>query len=123
MKYFKHLERYLLRVPRSTRAHVGCLIVYRGVVIAIGHNQLKSHPLQAHYKNYRIYLHAEVDALRKALRVIHEDDLMYCKVYVLRLKYSDTGWIQAMAKPCMDCMSTLVNFGVMVDNISWTTET
>jgi len=120
MKYFKQLEKYLLRVPRQTRAHVGALIVYRGCVVAIGHNQLKSHPLQATYKNYRIYLHAEIDALRKALRVIHEDELPQCHLYVLRLKRGGEGWIQGCAKPCLDCMSVLVGFGFLEDNIIWT---
>ena len=120
MKYFNQLEKYLLRVPRQTRAHVGAMLVYRGCIIATGHNQLKSHPLQATYKNYRIYLHAEIDALRKALRVIGEDDLAQCHLYVLRLKKGDKGWIRGCAKPCQDCMSVLVGFGLQVDKILWT---
>ena len=125
-KYFKQIEDYLLKVPRQTRvhgqtiAHVGALIVYRGCILALGHNQLKSHPLQADYKNYRIYLHAEMDALRKALRSIGKEELAQCYLYVLRLKRGGRGWIRGCAKPCNDCMVVLVGFGLQEGRILWT---
>lgn len=87
--------------------------IFRGNdLISIGVNQNKTHPFQARYaKNVEaIYLHAEIDAIVKALKVISPEELQRCSMYVLRFKRGDetTG----LAKPCSGCTRAIAAFGI-----------
>lgn len=84
-------------------------------IIAIGVNQLKSHPLQARFgKNAdSIYLHAEIDAIRNALKVVPMHELHNVTMYVARADGK-------LSKPCKGCQRAIVHFGIT--NIHWTGE-
>lgn len=91
-------------------------IVLKNEIIAIGTNRDKTHPLQDMYKKnpHAKLLHAEIDAIRQALRVVDEIDLIRCDLYVVRVKYIGNGrrrqMIVAESKPCCGCSRAIENF-------------
>ena len=107
-----------------TRAHVGCLITYKGIPIASGCNSNKTHPMQEEYNRYRKNKHdpqefipkrhAEITALSK-IRDLNLDSRKL-EVYVYRIRKDQK---YGMARPCPSCMQALKDMGV--HNINYTT--
>jgi len=92
-------------------------VVYKKTVISIGLNQMKTHPLQSEFGTNEdsIYLHAEIDAIRKALQIIDKDQLKLCDMYVARVKkpYPETDfYITGLSKPCPGCLKAIKSFGI-----------
>ena len=85
-------------------------------LVAIGVNQLKSHPLQKKFgmSDESIYLHAEVDAIRNALKKVSPLDLKKATMYVAKSK----SGAARMSKPCTGCQKAIIHFGI--PNIFWT---
>ena len=75
----------------------------------VGYNSKKSHPLQKKFgsNNKAIYLHAEMDAIRKAYRV--EGNISGSKLYVARTTADENP---AMACPCEACEEAIHHFGI-----------
>ena len=87
---------------------LGCVIVNKNKVIAMGHNSLKTHPRSPSFYKF---LHAETHALIKSGR----KELKGSDVYVARkLKNGNS----ALARPCIDCEKALLEAGV--ENIYFT---
>jgi tRNA(Arg) A34 adenosine deaminase TadA len=85
--------------------------------VYIGFNSRKTHPLQLKFNPHNpsaIHLHAELDAIRKAVRV-HGGNLSDFSLYVARVHRS--GQV-ALAKPCKGCQGAIVAFGIK--DIQWT---
>lgn len=116
------LWRYTLSVSRCANARVGAILTYKNTIVSFGSNSYKSHPLQKKYgKNANsIYLHAEIDAIRNALRVF--DDLSRCKLWICRAKRSSQfgPMVRAMSRPCSGCQKALEAFGLK--QVVYTTE-
>jgi tRNA(Arg) A34 adenosine deaminase TadA len=93
-------------------------IVYRKHLIATGINSYKTHPWMSEERGYRpdqIYLHAEVDAIRNALRLITQAQLAKCDLYVVRIKRpcsNSTFWVHGLAKPCPGCQKIIKTFDI-----------
>jgi len=96
---------------------MGAVLAYRNRVVAVGQNSTKSHPLAAKYsKNEKaICLHAEIDAIKNALKVVDVEDLNKMTLYVARVKR--TGLI-GNAKPCNGCQRAIETFGI--GSVVWT---
>ena len=73
---------------------------------------MKSDPFQARYaKNSEcIYLHAEIHAIKNALKHVSVNELSKASLYVLRVRKEDGMW--AMSKPCSGCMRAIAEFGI-----------
>lgn len=70
----------------------------------------------------RFYLHAEIDAIRKAIRRIGKDRLRDCSMYVARWKRTQTQEdVQGLAKPCKGCSKALEVYGIA--DVYWTENT
>ncbi len=98
-------------------------IVYRGHLIATGVNSYKTHPLMLGWgKNSdSIYLHAEIDAIKNALRLVTQAQLTKCDIYIVRVKRPDNGkngWVEGLAKPCPGCRRAIESFGLK--RVLWT---
>jgi deoxycytidylate deaminase len=100
-------------------------IVYRKHLIATGVNQYKTHPIMMPENGYRegqIFLHAEIDAIKNALKLITQEQLAKCDLYVLRVKRPDVpwskDWVYGLAKPCRGCQRMIASFGIQ--NILYT---
>lgn len=104
---------------------LGCVIAYKGSILAKGCNSDKTHPMQEHYNQYRFkntghkYLPAKCHAEMRALAKIKYLDIDFsdAQIYVYReLKNGK----RAMARPCPACMNALKNKGIV--KIYYTTD-
>jgi tRNA(Arg) A34 adenosine deaminase TadA len=93
-------------------------IVYKKHLIATGINQYKTHPWMSEQRGYKpdqVYLHAEIDAIRNALKLVTQDQLTKCDIYVVRVKRPNEksrNWIHGLAKPCPGCSAVIKTFGI-----------
>lgn len=92
-------------------------VVYRNRIISFGMNSMKSHPMAAKYsKNeHAIFLHAEVAAIKNALREIDVDDFTKCDLYITRVKKEKPfteKYVWGLAKPCRGCERAIAEFGL-----------
>lgn len=124
-RYFNPTERIFETLERTAidsnglagRFKMSCAIVYRKNIITIGVNSYKTHPIMNEYgvNDNAIYLHAEIDAINKALKLVSEEQLSKCDLYVLRVKREDgfnSAWIRGLAKPCDGCMKAIHRFKI-----------
>lgn len=106
------------------KTHVGCVAVYQGRIIGIGHNTNKTHPKQDYYNcfrqnnNERYFvpkLHAEIDCLNS----IRNLDINFPKVklYIYRTRHDQP---YGMARPCKSCMAAIRDLGIK--HIYYTTD-
>ena len=98
-------------------------IVYKRHLIAIGTNQPKTHPLMMTegYREDQRYRHAEVDAIRNALRLVSKEQLKECELHIVRVKrpyIASKTWVHGLAKPCAGCANVIENFGI--EKVYWT---
>lgn len=95
--------------------HVGCCVVYKGVVVSVASNCERTHPLQATYNKFRNFdpataankLHAEVHAL--SLLMNRKIDWSKASIYIYReLKNGKP----AISKPCPACSQLISDLGI-----------
>ena len=100
-----------------SNARLAAAVVYKNDIIAIGVNQNKTHPFQRRFAKHEgaIYLHAEVDAIKNAMKHISLPDLAKSKLYISRIKY-ETGSLtklqRGLAKPCSGCSRAIATFNI-----------
>lgn len=89
-------------------------VVYRNRLVAVGKNSYKSHPMMTRFgKNPEaIYLHAEVDAIKNALRVLSLQELEKSDILVVRVKKEGHDYKTCLAKPCEGCMRAIETFNL-----------
>lgn len=105
------------RNTTASGARLAAAIVYKNQVVSVGVNQKKSHPFQAKYSTNEdaIFLHAETDTIRTALRHLTEKQLSKATLYVCRIKHEDgpnTPLIWGLAKPCVGCQRAIATFDI-----------
>jgi len=124
-KYFEVLERVAIDVLPAGKQKLAALLVYRNDVIAIGTNKNKTHPLQKKYSKHddAIFLHAEIDCIKNAIRNVGEDIVAKSTMYVLRVKKPAPRvpiMIRGMAKPCCGCFEAIKDYGIQ--SVYYTTD-
>ena len=122
--FFKLAREESFKATYGGTARIGCIIVYRGGIIARGSNSNKTHTFQdisnlARYKNVgNRYLpslaHAEITALAK-IRYL-DIDFSTVSVYVYRELRNGS---LAMSRPCPACIKEIREMGIQ--NIYYTT--
>lgn len=101
----------------SLTARLAAAIVYKGDIISIGVNKMKSHPFQLKYAKMpkSIFLHAETDAIKNALKRVDQDILSRSTLYISRVKYYDStkqSVMYGLAKPCAGCQRAIATFNI-----------
>lgn len=102
----------------SSHVHIGCVLVYKGTILAKGVNSNKTHSLQAKYNIYRGFndntnnylpskCHAEINALTK----IKYLDIDFSQVHMFIYREFKNGKY-AMARPCDACMRAIQEMGI-----------
>ena len=78
-----------------TGARHAAAIVYKNQIVAYGVNQNKSHPFHSRFSEHddAIFLHAETDAIKNALRRISENELEKASLYVCRHFQTKKGYV------------------------------
>ena len=94
------LAKNVSKLSQHPKHKLGAVLVVNGKPVSVGHNQHKSHP-EAKYTG----LHAEIQALKSS----GKERIKGSSIFVYREKKN--GSI-GMSKPCKDCMSKLIKFGV-----------
>ncbi len=99
------------------RAKLAAAVVIKNEIVSIGFNRRKSHPFQAQFQSNdkQIYLHAETDAINRALKYITKEELKKATLYVARVKYRDNKTkraIWAESKPCSGCQKAIHSHGI-----------
>ena len=64
---------------------------------------------------HAVYLHAEVAAIKNALREIDVDDFSKCDIYITRVKKEapfTKKFVWGLAKPCIGCERAIAEFGL-----------
>lgn len=99
------------------RARIGCIISYKGTVLAKGFNTDRTHTDQAKYNKWRYKdcgnkylpckLHSEVAALSK----IKYLDIDFSKVHIYVYRELRDGKL-GMARPCRACMAAIKEMGI-----------
>ena len=86
-------------------------VVKRNKIISFGHNKKKTHPLQNKFNKHpqAIYLHAEIDAIKNALKRTSVEDLVGSTLYIVRTKKDGS---EGLAKPCCGCMQAIESFNI-----------
>lgn len=103
--------------PAKGNTRISAAIVYKNDIVAFGVNTRKSHPFQAKFgKNEdAVYLHAETDAIKNALKYITVEELEKSTLYICRVKFTDTHrkkMIFGLSKPCCGCARCISTFGI-----------
>lgn len=111
------LERVAIANEPVSRSRIAALLVHRNEIIAVGYNKMKSHPMAKRFQKHEeaLYLHAEIDCIKNALRIVDVDYLSKCTMYVLRVKHPENDnkkFIRGMAKPCCGCAMAIETFGI-----------
>lgn len=128
-RIFDILKEVAIATPKVAGARVSAAIVIKNKIISIGVNSLKSSPLQAKYaanKNLSIFLHAEIAAIKNALRKLDVEDFSKSSLYICRMKKDiyDNRMIHGLAKPCPGCRRAIAEFNIKrsfysLDNCGW----
>jgi tRNA(Arg) A34 adenosine deaminase TadA len=102
-----------IAIPVSN-ARIAAAIVYRGEIISIGVNSLKSDPLQARFsKNeHAIFLHAEIAAIKKALKRLSSVEMKKAELYIVRRKKLNGEACNGLAKPCQGCQRAIETYEI-----------
>lgn len=110
----KALTRIAEDVAPVSNARIAAAIVYKGDIISIGVNSYKTDPLQAKYsKNeHAIYLHAEIAAIKKAKKILTNDQLRKSELFIVRRKTNNGVFCDGLAKPCSGCQRAIETYGI-----------
>ena len=118
----------LRRIAEDIHNPVKCFRLAAGVwhknnLIGLGFNSYKTSPFQAKYGRHEhsIHLHAEVAAIKNAVRQ-QQDLSRNCTLIVVRVKKENTRsniFKLALAKPCDGCYRCIAEFGI--DNVYYST--
>ena len=111
VKIFTTLEK-IADFSDHPQHNLAAAIVLRNKFVSFGYNRLKTDPFQARFgKNSdAIFLHAEIHAIKNALRRIDVEDFKRADLYVMRVMTGERKW--GMAKPCAGCMRAIAEFGI-----------
>lgn len=95
-------------------AKVSACVVSRGQIVGIGTNKNKTHPFQAKFAKNKeaIFLHAEINAIRDAMRVLSLEGLQNSCLYICRMKQDKGKYVFGLAKPCEGCFRAIVTFNI-----------
>ena len=119
------LTKVAIASDEDTATKLASAVVMRNKIISVGVNRNKSHPFQKKFgKNESaIFWHAEVDAIKTALKELDVDDLAKCDLYIARVKKpkpKTKEWVWGLAKPCCGCQRAIEAFGIR--NVVYTTD-
>ena len=86
-KYISILSKMAIAVEPVRQARIAACLVHRNEIVSFGINQMKTHPFQAQFGKNKdsIFLHAETDCIKNALREIDVDELSRCTLYIWRI--------------------------------------
>tara|TARA_B100000497_G_scaffold127985_1_gene172282 strand:- start:1290 stop:1772 length:483 start_codon:yes stop_codon:yes gene_type:complete len=82
----------------------GCIIIYKNKNIATGTNTTVD--------TCGFSIHAEVDAINKAKKILTKTELKNSKLIVVRIGQESMDYPLKYSKPCPSCMKCIKNIGI-----------
>jgi tRNA(Arg) A34 adenosine deaminase TadA len=127
IKIMNTLEKIAEANDEFPSARLAAAIVKNNKIISIGINRRKTDPMQKRFGKTcdSIYLHAEVHAIKNALRHLTIEEIKNTTLYVCRVKNNSANLnnrkqVWGMAKPCVGCSRAISEFGIK--NVIYTTD-
>lgn len=116
-KYINIVSKIASAIEPVANARIAAVMVFRNEIVSVGVCRKKSHPFQAIYGKNKdsIFLHAETDCIKNALRNLSLAEIARCSLYICRVKYEDQNkdkFVFGLAKPCSGCERAIANFDV-----------
>jgi deoxycytidylate deaminase len=116
-KHINLLSKIASVIEPVAQARVAAALVHHNNIVSFGICRKKSHPFQAQFGKNKdsIFLHAETDCIKNALKVMSLKDVSKCTLYVCRVKFVDETkqkLIFGLAKPCSGCVRAIANFDI-----------
>lgn len=98
-------------------------IFYKNNLISLGTCKYKSHPFQKRFGKHSeaIYLHAEIEAIKLAIKELDTTDLQKYQLYIARTKIINNKFVWGLAKPCIGCQRAIATFNIK--DVYYTTNT
>jgi deoxycytidylate deaminase len=120
--YMSILAKLSTSLEKVAGARISSCVVLKNNILSFGFNKRKSHPFQAKFgKNEEcIFLHAEIDAIKNALKCTSVEDLQRSTLYIYRSKKVNGVETNGLAKPCVGCMRAIVSFNIK--NVVYSTD-
>lgn len=95
-------------------------IFFKGKIISIVHNELKSHPFQSKFSKNKdsIFFHAETRAIYEALKILGPEKIKKSTLLVARTtpktnkKDRVYDHVLADSKPCQGCSKCIAYYGI-----------
>lgn len=117
MRILRNLQMMAHDIAPVKTARLASAIAIRGNVLALGNNQLKTHPFHLSYgKNEDSpFWHAETHCIHNFIRKHDPDMLQKSTLYVVRIKRPSERskeFVLGMARPCRGCMRCIQDFGI-----------
>lgn len=117
-KYYFEKTKEASRLSDFNKVHIGCIMLYKNVILSKGYNTYQTHPIQMRYDNYRSLdwnnkvepkhcLHAEMMALIKIMNLDIDFSKIICYIY-----REDMNGSLADCKPCNACEKALKDLGI-----------
>lgn len=116
-KYINILSKIAVSIEPVAQARIAACLVIKNEIISFGINKKKTHPFQAMYgtNENSIFLHAETDCIKNALKLVDMKQLTKASLYICRVKYeacTKNKFIFGLAKPCPGCSKAIATFGI-----------
>jgi len=94
---------------RVAKAKVVAAVVHKGKIVSYGFNQYRTSWMQRKFKknDLSLFLHAEVDAIKNALKVADANTVKNSTLYVVRSRKIAGKHVFGEAKPCRGCESCI----------------
>ena len=112
-RYFEKAKQ-VAEISEFPKVHIGCVAVYKGMVIGLGCNCNKTHPKQKFYNRHRIQsdellpkLHAEINCLNQIRNL--NINFSKVKLYIYRIRKDQPF---GLARPCPSCMAAIKDLGI-----------
>lgn len=108
---WERLEQHSHHAEMVRSSKHAAAIIYKGMILSWGLNGRKTHPMMRLFgrNEEAIYLHAEIDAIIRAINKYGVEILKKSDLYVLRT--TKTGSV-GYSKPCSGCEKAIKTFGI-----------
>ena len=107
---------------KAGNSRVTAMITKGKHIISFGANSMKTSPWQKRFgrNDLAICLHAEIDAIKNALKVVSVRELKNCNLFVCRVKQNKPrgDFVAGLAMPCSGCQKAIVTF--KINNVYYT---
>jgi len=113
---FNTLFKLGLSSEKAANFRVASALTYKKNIISLGTNSMKTDPFQKRFGScdLAICLHAEVAAIKNALKILPIEELKKCSLYILRVKQTKRNgdYVTGLSKPCAGCQRAIATFGI-----------